>query len=145
MRLPEENNVFRRQNMTNNNHDLMTVVGGLPVCPPVQIPNPCLTDPAPALLREMRAESQCGGKRGHCFPEGRLAARAINYKRQGDRQLGSQPDRQTDRQTVPQRERRQAWQEQARHIQREDGARTKKQPCPCSASAAPPASRTDSE
>lgn len=42
-----------------------------------------------ALLCEMHIGSQCGGKRGHCFPEDRLAARAINYKRQGDRQLAS--------------------------------------------------------
>lgn len=47
----------------------------------------------------MRAESQCEGKRGHCFPEGRLAERAINYRRQADRQTyrqGSQADRQAD-------------------------------------------------
>lgn len=45
--------------------------------------------PGPALLCDMHTESQCGGNRGHCFPEDRLAARAINYKRQGDRQLAS--------------------------------------------------------
>lgn len=44
----------------------------------------------------LHAESQWAGNvHGHCFPEDRLAARAINYNRQGDRQ--------TDRQTVPQR------------------------------------------
>lgn len=134
------------KNMTNNNSDLITVVGGLPVCPPVQNPNPCRTDPAPALLREMRAESQCGGKRGHCFPEGRLAARAINYKRQGDRQLGNQPDRQTGRQyrresaDRPDKSRPDTYKERT-----ERSTHEKKQPCPCSASAAPPASRTDSE
>lgn len=45
--------------------------------------------PGPALICEMHTESQCGGNRDHCFPEDRLAARAINYKRQGDRQLAS--------------------------------------------------------
>lgn len=53
----------------------------------------------PLCVREMRAESQCEGKRGHCFPEGRLAERAINYRRQADRQTyrqGSQADRQAD-------------------------------------------------
>lgn len=49
----------------------------------------CVCAPGPALLCEMHTESQCGGNRGHRFPEDRLAARAINYKRQGDRQLAS--------------------------------------------------------
>lgn len=54
-----------------------------------------------------------------CFPEDRLAARAINYKRQGARQTERQTDWKTDSQTDRQqdrqyrRERRQAGQEQA--------------------------------
>lgn len=44
----------------------------------------------------VRAESQRERNvHGHCLPEERLAARAINYNRQGDTQ--------TDRQTPPQR------------------------------------------
>lgn len=73
--------------------------------------------PGPALLCDMHTESQCGGNRGHSFPKDRLAARAINYKRQGDRHQASLADRQTDRQTVPQLA-QQAGQEQARQIQR---------------------------
>ena len=59
---------------------------------PVWPIQPCFSNvcvPGPALICEMHTESQCGGNRGHCFPEDRLAARAINYKRQGDRQLAS--------------------------------------------------------
>lgn len=52
--------------------------------------------PGPALLCDMHTESQCGGNRGHSFPKDRLAARAINYKRQGDRHRASLADRQTD-------------------------------------------------
>lgn len=48
------------------------------------------------LLCDIHTESHWGGNRGHHFPEDRLAARAINYKRQGDRQRVRQTDRQTD-------------------------------------------------
>lgn len=68
------------------------------ICLPSKSPSTvCLLQPL--CVREMRAESQCEGKRGHCFPEGRLAERAINYRRQADRQTnrqGSQADRQAD-------------------------------------------------
>lgn len=68
------------------------------ICLPSKSPSTvCLLQPL--CVRELRAESQREGKRGHCFPEGRLAERAINYRRQADRQTnrqGSQADRQTD-------------------------------------------------
>lgn len=61
-------------------------------CPPVTI----VIQASLSLLCALHAESQWEGNvHGHCFPEDRLAARAINYNRQGDRQ--------TDRQTVLQR------------------------------------------
>lgn len=61
-------------------------------CPPVTI----VIQARLSLLCALHLESQWEENvHGHCFPEDRLAARAINYNRQGDRQ--------TDRQTVPQR------------------------------------------
>lgn len=61
-------------------------------CPPVTI----VIQASLSLPCALHAESQWEGNvHGHCFPEDRLAARAINYNRQGDRQ--------TDRQTVLQR------------------------------------------
>lgn len=57
--------------------------------PSADVKRVSLGAPGPALLCERHTESQCGGNRGHCFPEDRLASKAINYKRQGDRRVGS--------------------------------------------------------
>lgn len=63
----------------------------------------------------LRAESQWEGNvHGHRFPEDRLAARAINYNRQGDRQTDGQTDSTAEGADRP----RQL--EQARQIQRDE-------------------------